>query len=178
MSKENLLPQKVDAFRFSDNEIHLQGIMLIKNMERLAPSLSNDSGEVSVDVEFGVDEQDVRFIRGQYSTHLMLRCQRCMEPFEYSISGDILVGIVHSEEEANQLPKDYNSVIAEEGMLVLQDIIEDEIIVSLPVVPMHSAVNCKVKLPFSINPTHLDETEKENPFKVIELLRSKRNLNK
>jgi uncharacterized protein len=178
MSKENLLPQKVDAIRFADNAIHMQGNMLVKNMERLAPSLNSDLGEVSVDVKFGVDEQDVRFIRGQYSTRLMLKCQRCMEPFEYSISGDILAGIVHTEEEAGQLPKDYNSVIVKEGMLVLQEVIEDEIIVSLPVVPMHNSVNCKVKLPFSIDPAHVDEAEKENPFKVVELLRSKRNLDK
>lgn len=178
MSKENLLPHKVDAFRFADNEIHLQGALLIKDMERLSPSLCSTVGEVEIDIGFGVDEQGIRFMRGHYDTHLMLQCQRCMESFEYKVSGNIMSGIVNTEEEADQLPKGYDSVIAKEGMLVIQDVIEDEIIISLPIVPMHNSIDCKIILPLVIDSAQIKESEKENPFKVIEFLRSKRNSNK
>lgn len=178
MSKENLLPQKVDPFRFAENEIHLEGQMLVSHMDRLRASLCNDTGEIQVSILFDVDEQDIHYMRGQYSAHLMLQCQRCMEPFAYHIAGDFLSGIVHTEEEADQLPKGYDPVIVKEGMLAIQDVIEDELIINLPVVPMHDVKDCKVKLPLSIESAEIAETSKENPFKVIELLRAKRDTNK
>lgn len=178
MSKENLLPGKVDPFRFADNRVHVQGKLLVKEMSRLCASLNNDAGEVMANVQFGVDEQGMRYMRGAYSVHLMLQCQRCMEPFEYDISGDFSSGIVHTEEEADLLPKGYDPLILKEGELVIQDVIEDELIISLPLVPMHAVKDCKRKLPFAIDSEQTAESSKENPFKVIELLRYKRNSNK
>ena len=178
MSKENLLPNKIDPFRFADNGTHLEGKLLVKEMNRLCTSLNNHAGEVKLSMMFGVDEQGIRFVRGAYSVHLILQCQRCMEPFEYDISGNFLSGIVHTEEEASELPKGYDSLVAKEGMLVIQDVIEDELIVTLPIVPMHNIKDCKMKLPFAIDSEYTVESTQENPFKVIELLRHKRNSNK
>lgn len=178
MSKQNLLPQKVDLFRFTENEINLEGVMPIKEMQRLCPSLSDDAGDVRVNVVFGVDEQGIRFVRGHYDAHLMLKCQRCMETFEHQVSGDLLLGIVSEENEVQMHSKGYDVVVASDGMLSLHDIIEDELIIGLPIVPVHSSKNCKVTLPLVIGSAPSAEVEQENPFKVIELLRSKRNIDK
>lgn len=178
MSKEILLPQRVDAFRFAENEIRLEGVIPIVDMERLASSLSSDAGQVHVRVQFGKDEQGAPFLRGEYSAHLLLRCQRCMEAFDHEVNGQLLVGIVTSEEEMDRLPKGYDGVIVEDGQLQLRDVIEDDLIVGLPIVPMHSMPDCNVSLPLEIGSGSKPEPEKENPFKVIELLRSKRDINK
>ena len=177
MPKENMLPTKiVDPFRSAENAIHLQGILSVKNMERLCSSLNSDSGEVNVSMEFGVDEQEIPFIRGELSTQVVLQCQRCMEPFSYDIADHFLLGIVRSEEDASRLPDRYNPVIANnDKALIIQDVIEDELLVSLPIVPMHHPKDCNVTLPLSADPKNMEESEKENPFKVIELLRSKHN---
>ncbi len=178
MSKENLLPQKVDPFRFADNEISLEGVIPIKDMERLSPSLGSDTGQVKVSVAFGVDEQGTRFMRGHYSAHVVLQCQRCMEPFEEKVSGSLLLGMVTTEDAMNELPKNYDVIVVKDGSLSIQDVIEDELILSLPIVPMHSIENCKITLPLAMGSTEQVETESENPFKVIELLRVKRNVDK
>ncbi len=174
---EKELPHKVDAYRFADNEIALQGTLKIRDMQRLVGYLATDAGDVKVDLAFGVDEQKIRFMRGKFEAHVTLKCQRCLEPFEYPITGRFMLGMVESEEEVDHLPKGYDSVLIREGMLIIPDVIEDELIVSLPLVPMHALVDCKVKLPLEINSEQHEESEKENPFKVIELLRSKRNSN-
>jgi uncharacterized metal-binding protein YceD (DUF177 family) len=57
--------------------------------------------------------------------------------------------------------------------LFIPDVIEDELIVGLPIVPMHDLKDCKVVLPL-IAKSEAISIEKENPFKVIELLREKR----
>jgi len=178
MSKENPLPQKVDPFRFAENEISLKGIIPIKDMTRLCPSLGSDEGQAKVNVAFGVDEQGTRFMRGDYSAHLVLQCQRCMETFENEVSGDLLLGLVTTEEAIDELPKNYDAVVVKDNSLIIQDVIEDELILSLPIVPMHNIENCKIILPLAVGSTEKVETASENPFKVIELLRVKRNLDK
>lgn len=178
MSKENLLPQKVDPFRFAENEVILEGVIPLKDMDRLLPSLYSDEGRVAVDMTFGVDQQGTHVVRGHYSTHLMLQCQRCMGKFEYEVSGELLLGVVSKEEDVDKLPKGYDAAVVEDGAFVVKDIIEDELILSLPIVPMHDPKDCNVATPLAIESTQNAETERESPFKVIELLRVKRSVDK
>ncbi len=171
MHKENL-PLKIDPFRFAENGLSLSGFLLIKDMPRLSSSLFSEEGKVNVDMIFGIDEQGIRYVKGHLATHLILQCQRCLESFKYEIIGDFLSGIVHTEKEAEMLPERYDPLVVTDGSLILGDMIEDELIVSLPIVPMHDAKQCKARLPFESNSK---AEERENPFKVIESLRSKRN---
>lgn len=171
MLKENTLPVQVDPFRFADNAICLQGTLYIKDMQRLASGLYTHEGEISVSMEFGVDKQGIPFLRGQITALLTLQCQRCLEPFSHEIESSFLSGIVRSEEEANQLPKGYDQLIVKEGMLAIQDVVEDELIIDLPIVPMHKVSDCKVKLPLEIETKEKAQVGKESPFKVIEFLK-------
>jgi uncharacterized protein len=174
MSKENI-PIKVDPFRFADNAIRLHGVLQVKDMQRLCGSLHSTEGEVEVNVRFGVDEQGMRYMRGQYTTQLVLQCQRCMEPYAHEMTGEIMSGFVHTEEEADQLPEGYDPQVIKDGILSISEVFEDELIIGLPVVPMHPLKDCKVTLPLVLKSEQVSELERDNPFKVIELLRSKHN---
>lgn len=173
MSEENI-PQKVDPFRFAENAIRLQGLLPVKDMQRLCEVLHEETGEIGVDIEFGKNEQGIRFVTGQLSGTLQLQCQRCMEPLAYEITNKIWLAIVHTEDEAEDLPTGYDSIVVKDGILVIQDMVEDELIVSMPVVPMHDPKDCKVTLPLIIESDQATQMEKESPFKVIEFLRAKR----
>lgn len=172
MPKE-FLPIKVDPFRFADNATRVHGNMPISKMERLVSSLASDEGDVAVDMNFGVDEQGLRFLSGHLETQLVLQCQRCLEPFNYKIIGDFHLGIVRTEEKARDLPARFDPLVIKGDELFIQDVVEDELIISLPIVSLHDEKDCKIQLPLR---TESDETsmEKNNPFKVIELLRTKR----
>lgn len=174
MSKENI-PKTIDPFRFADHAFHLRGLLPIEEMSRLGDSLHSKEGEVLVDIQFGVDEQDVRYMQGTYSTQLVLQCKRCMEPYVIEMTGEFMSGLVATFDAADQLPTGYDPIIVNDGILAIADVIEDELILNLPVVPMHPADDCKVKLPLILNKDPVSEDERENPFKVIELLRSKHN---
>jgi len=177
MSEEKL-PQKVDPFRFADNAIRLQGVLYVNDLERLCDYLHKHSGEIRVDLTFGKNEQGIRFLTGKLSGHLQLQCQRCMEDLAYEITNKIWLAIVHTEEEAAQLPSGYDAIIVDNDILVIQDMIEDELIVSLPVVPMHHPNECKVTLPLVIKSEQELETGKNNPFNVIDFLRVKQETDK
>ena len=97
-----------------------------------------------------------------------------MQPFKYAIIGDFVLGIVQSTEEAEALSAQYDPVLMKDGMLFPSDLIEDELLVNLPIVPMHDIADCKIKLPLVANDAV--SVEKENPFKVIESLRVSRDV--
>ncbi len=164
------LPQHINMLRLSEQAASFHGCLLINNMQRLAPSLYSNEGEVVVDLSFGADEEGTRFCRVQLKTELVLQCQRCMEPFVYGIISDFLHGIVQSEREAETLAEHYEPVIAQDGLLIVQDMIEDELILKMPIVPMHPDLECKVKLPVT-DSTWMKEEERQSPFKVLKLLK-------
>ena len=173
MSKD-YLPLHVNPFRFAENATTLHGHMLLKNMQRLLPSLSLDAGDVEVKLEFGVDSEKFRFVKADIEAPIVLQCQRCLEPFSYTINSHFVSGLVGSEEAAQDLPDYYDPLVVADNTLILQDMIEEELIISLPIVPMHDPKDCKTRLPIIIADTSQGEDAvKENPFKVIESLKIK-----
>ena len=142
-------------------------------MPRLCESLYDHSGKVEVSIEFGRNEQEISFLNALISCNLQLQCQRCMEPYSFEITNKITLAMVRTEEEADALSKGYDSIVVNDDILVIQDLIEDELIISIPVVPMHPPKECK-GLPVIDKSEQVAQTEKENPFKVIEFLRTKR----
>jgi len=171
MSEENL-PLTIDPFRFADNAICLQGSFFLENMKRLVPSLGQKEGRVQVMLQFGVDEQGTRFLSGELSTELPLICQRCLGSFAFPVQERFLAGIVHTDEEAEKLSKRYDPLIVKDGILQLREVVEDELIIGLPIVPVHTSEDqCKVKMPYVLDLK--PEDDKDNPFKVIEVLRTK-----
>lgn len=169
------LPTHVDPMRLADHATSLHGLLPIKNMSRLVQSLYKDEGVVDVKLLFDIDKQGIRFIKTDFKTQLVLQCQRCMESYVYETMGGSALGIVTSEVEAATLPSYYEPIVVLDGQLLIQDLIEDELLIGLPIVPMHEPEDCKVVLPFVVadDPQVKDAAKKENPFKVIESLRTK-----
>ena len=176
MSKENL-SERINPFRLAEAGASLHRSLFVKDMSRLSVGLADDSGQVEVDIQFGIDQQGTRFLRGHFETSLKVQCQRCMEPFAFEIIGDLLSGVIKTEAAAKALPSTYEPVLVdEEDMLSIQDMIEDELIVGMPIVPRHDSKNCKVDLSKIVLGSDSDEESKgddNNPFKVIDILRAK-----
>lgn len=171
MSKD-YLPTQVNALRLAENATDMHGHLLIKSMDRLCASLYVQDGDVEVRLQFGTDPQGIRFLKGTANTRLTLQCQRCMEPFTHDIKGDFAYGIVSSEEKARQLPKRYDPIFVKDESLNIQEMVEEELILNLPIVPMHCSSDCKVQLPIVVADPQGD-VEADHPFKVIELLKVK-----
>lgn len=170
---EKLLPEHLDPFRYAEQGLSLDGILKITDMQRLAVNLADHSATVSVNLQFGIDEQKITFLNGNLKTRLTLQCQRCMEPLVYEIMSDFSLGVVSTLDEANVLPEHYEPAMAAEGSLALKDLIEDEILLNLPIIPRHEPEDCKVKLPLA--DSGWEEKDKGvNPFQVLESLKEKR----
>lgn len=168
---EKFIPEHIDPFRYAEQSLSLEGVLKIADMQRLKANVIANDDTVSACLQFGIDEQGITFLTGHLKTKLTLQCQRCMEPFIYEIISDFVLGIVNTLDEANALPEQYEPALAKEGNLALRELIEDEIILNLPIIPRHEPEECKVKLPLS--DSGWEQGKGENPFHVLKSLKHK-----
>jgi uncharacterized protein len=169
------LPERIDPLRLAETGRTFRGLMELSRFKRLAPSLVSTEGTVEVELEFGIDEAGVRYLSGRLSTEVELICQRCLEPMRFRLTAEPLLGIVADAALAERLPPHYEALIAgERGPLLLQDIIEDELILALPIVPRHPVEACPqadaVRDDEGAEPDSETE-EKDNPFAVLAALK-------
>ncbi|KZY81478.1 hypothetical protein A3740_06160, partial [Oleiphilus sp. HI0068] len=170
------LPKTLDPFKYADQNKDLQGHIAVHLMSRLTSMLVDSEGVVNIDLEFGRDEQRLRILKGKLSAELNLLCQRCLHPVKKTISSEFQLGIVMSDEQAQNLPRVYEPLLVEDEKLVLLDVIEEELILSLPMFAYHD--DCE---PEEYNEGDIEESveseveeTKENPFSVLSELNLKK----
>lgn len=184
MSKR--LPDIIEPLRLAEKDRLLQGRLAVAKMKRLASSLADTEGEVEVDLQFSLDEGGQPNIQGRLSAQLKLICQRCMQEMTYAANSKVSLAIVNSEALAEKLPDNYEPLLLLSGAEVsLSELVEDELILTLPAVAMHAIDECPAGDQFRSSPetnvnsgshktAELIETTKPNPFAVLEQLKSKK----
>jgi len=108
-------------------------------------------------------------------TSLALVCQRCLGPVATALDVDRWFRFVHDEDEAAALDAQIEEdVLALGRPLDLLALIEDELLLALPLVPRHE--QCPVPLPMSAGVAlEEDEAEPANPFAALEALKRRGN---
>jgi len=96
------------------------------------------SEEVCYKLKFGVDSEGYVFINGCVEAALQLQCQRCLRSVEYNIHSEFHLSPVQNGENAATLPDRYDAVLMEHDKLSVRQLVEDELILSLPIAPMHN----------------------------------------
>jgi uncharacterized protein len=161
------LPETVDAWRMVTARRLFEGSVPLASMPRLRDSLTSASGSVSYEIEFGKDSLGVANIWLRAQADLPLLCQRSLESFDFPVRIDTRLGMIEDESDEAGLPPGYDPLLVEKnGQLRLADVIEDELILALPVVPLKPGVDPVERT------WRGDETEesdaKPNPFSVLQ----------
>jgi uncharacterized protein len=108
------------------------------SMERLAQSLASTDGQVEARLEGGRDAEQRALLRLWVKGELTLVCQRCLQPMVEPVDRETLLGLVSDEALAPGLPGAYEPLVCDPGeMLSLAQLIEDELLLALPVVARH-----------------------------------------
>lgn len=76
-------------------------------------------------------------VRVQARGALQIACQRCLAPLRIPVGVDCRLTVVGSESDIRDVSSPYDTVVAGPGGLALGTILEDEILTSLPMAPVH-----------------------------------------
>ncbi|MCK9538330.1 YceD family protein [Dokdonella sp.] len=163
------LPDRVDIARQVQARRSYEGTLPLATLHRLAGSLANERGEVRYRVDFGKDSLGIACIDIHVETGLPLVCQRTLETFVWPVQLRERLGVIAHEAEEAALPEGYEPLLAPDGTLSVADVIEDELILALPVVPV------KPGAPLEWNDPSADgtggEAQADNPFAVLGALK-------
>lgn len=160
----------IDNLDFARNGRVLRGIAPLAELTRLQDVLLSNEGSLDYILSGMFDAKGEPLLVCQIDGKLVLRCQRCLDEMEFPLHLESRLRLVRgatqfdvldeSEEDVDSIP-----VSAEMDVLAL---VEDEILLSLPISPLHAPEDCKGKAEGkSIN------VKENNPFGVLAALKVK-----
>jgi uncharacterized protein len=174
--KHEFNPTHLDILTFARAQQSLSGELGSDQLSRLAQDTAGDNSQLKVtwQAQGGIVKKnaaaDEVWLNLEAQGQVDLRCQRCMQPFLTTLLVDRTYRFVRDEETAWQEDEE-----SEEDLLVLSrdfdllELIEDELIMDLPLVPMHD--HCESEW----TPTSEDEKilteDKPHPFAVLKSLK-------
>jgi len=147
--------------------------MPVAALERLCGALAGNVGEVSFRLDFGRDGLGTDYVDVHAQAPLTMICQRTLEPFVLPVTVDSRLGLIRRERDEAGLPPGCEPLlVAEDGRLRPADVIEDELLLALPLVP----VNPDSSLPDAAvdhGATGQDDAagQENNPFAVLRELK-------
>jgi uncharacterized protein len=156
----------IDSLKFAANGDCVTGRLSLAAMPRLADALVDTAGSLDCRIgsfrgEGGLDGKMGLIL--QVSGRLWLHCQRCLGKvaFDCVIDSRLLLvpeGVVWSEDELES--EDYDAIPAEHELDVMA-LVEDEVLLALPLVPRHE--DCQAPA------TGVQEAEERaaSPFAVL-----------
>ncbi len=100
------------------------------------------------------------------SGQLDITCQRCLGALDWPIDIDTHLVVVESEADLEKVVEPYDAVVADEHGVDFIGVIEDELLASLPLAPMHDDLDkCDVdKSIYGDVPEDKVESEVSRPF--------------
>jgi uncharacterized protein len=161
------LPAVVDAWRMVSARRVFEGTLPLSAFTRLRDSLLDLDGECRYALEFGRDALDQPFVEVRADAELPLQCQRTLERYLHRVRLVQQLGLITSEAQEAALPEHMEPLLVpESGELPTIDLVEDELILAVPVVPM----NPDSTLPDAFRAEEAER--KQNPFGVLSALKN------
>ena len=150
-----------------------EGEVALSELKRLGELLQlDDAGvvgrNIAVTFEFLRSGFDVPMLAGHLQTSLELECQRCLKPLEFPMELDFRLLIDASDELLSQSSED--TLYSDDGYIDIAEVVEDELILAIPLVAMHEDTACNENWRDSELPA--EAPMKENPFAVLQQLKT------
>jgi uncharacterized protein len=179
MNSRPIDPRRLDMAAFAAADGELSGELALEGLARLAESVIGMEPP-GAPVHWQAEGRMRSVAGGEAETWLhlssqacvSLRCQRCLQPMAAPLDVDRWIRFVRDAAEAEALDAELEDDVLElPRQLDLHELIEDELLLALPLVPRHEV--CPEPLPQGSDP-EVDVPERPNPFAALEQLKKKK----
>jgi len=202
------LPHQINLRKFVDRGVILEGVVDISRFKQFAQGLSSEAGQAAVKLRFFQGARGKKLIEGSVDVVVQQDCQRCLLPLQSRLEIELnLVLITDSEADPQAvcLPREplpgqvqnpetvvYEPLVLDNEEVDLVDIIEDDLVLALPMIPYHDLETCEAlgyvdtfgddehealheprRSVAKHSDKHSEEGDRENPFAVLKALKNK-----
>jgi len=167
------LPHMLEVRQAAVRGVTVSGVLKPLDLKRFRPLLAGDEGVISTEIHFSRDEERRYLMRVAIVADMVVTCQRCLDTMPVQVSSESTLAIVWTDEEAAHVPKQLDSLVVTDGLCNLWDVVEEELILSLPPYSYHETEDCKLEIAAFSDPVSYEEPgdDKPNPFNVLEQLK-------
>jgi len=175
--KNDFAADHLDVQAFAQAGATVQGEAPLRKFPRLLEETTGEGADrpvhwTAVGEQRMVGGAPQAWLHLEGNTVLSMTCQRCLEPVDMPLSFERSFRFV-ADEAAAEAEDD----LVEEDLLVtrrdfpLQELVEDECLMALPVVPQHEV--CPIDVPLSVSDPDFEaaNAEKPHPFAALAHLR-------
>lgn len=127
-----------DLDRLAERGAVLAGEIELERLTRLKEMLRANGGIVRASLRFRQRGSGWLTVELECEATLQLTCQRCLEPLAHHVEAHVEMGLLENETVEEHLPEGCEPFIVEGGRMSPAQLVEDEIIVSLPLAPRHA----------------------------------------
>jgi uncharacterized protein len=113
----------------------------LRHFPRVLPMLAAPEGEAVGRVDFG-REGRIAVAEVTVAAAVTLTCQRCLAPLVRRVEGHGRAALVATPAQAERVPETLETVLAPEYRISLRDLVEEELLLALPLVPRHEDNSC------------------------------------
>jgi uncharacterized protein len=152
----------LDPFRLAQARRDLHGSTPVAAFSRLHGLLADSSGTINWTLQFLIDALDEPVCDVSIRGTLKLNCQRSLDPFEFPVALDTRLALVRPDADESALR--YDPLVVEAAGVRALDVVEDELILAIPLVPVAPDSS-----PIELAPS--DETASTHPFSVLAQLK-------
>ncbi|AZR82546.1 YceD family protein [Thiomicrospira sp. S5] len=172
------LPDLIDPVYSSQHDKRFVARVNQERFPRLKQLLFSAEHDVEVDVHFYYHPQyKMHGFDMELDTVFTLECQRSLKGFDYPSSSTITGVFVESMALAEDLPSDVEVYEVSEEKISLMDLVEDELMLSVPLSPINEASEMDYQNPSEEVglPEEKELEKKENPFAALKGLKDNPN---
>jgi uncharacterized protein len=164
-------PDWIDVRRAAQAERRFAGEARLEWMPRVLDLLAEPGAgdAIGFEVSASSDEQGVARLRVHVHGSVPMTCQRTLARYPQPIDSESDVAVVASEVEIDALSEDLEPKLVPDGRLGLLELVEDELLLALPLVPRDPASE-----PVGQAEDAGGEPNASGPFAALEKLRRDR----
>ncbi len=178
-------PAQIEPFKWAELGFAWTGRVPLARFKRVAADVvpPYDIHSIQLDCKLSVDDRRVAWLDATLKADLPLICQRCLEGVAFELDLDIHLALLSDERFLDRLGRDKDEVdyiilseaqIAHGETIDVIDLLEDEILLALPLSAKHN--DCELNVVAAgagvIDPTTTNQP-KPNPFAALAGLKSK-----
>jgi uncharacterized protein len=131
----------IDSMLFARDGRRLEGEFDVGGLPRLLEAVAESSGCVRFKIEGEQRLNGDAFLKVDVSADLVLRCQRCLEPMPYPVvfRGRFFLVAPGRDWPEDELADDTFDAIEAVQSMDLVELLEQEVLLALPIAPRHDA---------------------------------------
>ena len=160
----------LDIDRLADGRADVDFAVPLAELPRLRSQIASVAGLVRGRVHF---TRESGFVVADLSMSgaATLTCQRCLEVMTEPVESTVRVALIVAEADASRVPEHLEPVLAAGGQVTIGELVEEELLLALPIVPLHAeASDCVVVEDVAAVKVEAPEQTTQRPFAQLDKL--------